>query len=120
MKNELKFLGVVLLIVILVAAVGALSNSDQEKGKMHMKGMMGSMDKMMGECNQMMEGMDMMMGEKMSDECMGMMNMKNMMMRMHGMSDHMKKVGQHMSETENHMQGMTNRMEEMQKQKNKD
>ncbi len=36
MRNELEILGVVFLVVILVAAVGALGIADQELGKMQM------------------------------------------------------------------------------------
>jgi len=71
------------------------------------------MDKMMNRCHQMMQSMDMMMMEKMHPECMGMMNMRNMMMRMYNMS-------QHMEGAMNNMQEMAKRMEEMEKQKTKE
>ena len=95
MEMEKGTLGILFLVIVLVVAFGTFVYSQEhEHGKVQQekneqKGMMGHMDKMMGQCQHMMKNMDMMMAKKCPGS-MGMMNMKGMMMQMQNMSQQMK------------------------------
>ncbi|MFQ5721026.1 MAG: hypothetical protein ACE5GI_00860 [Candidatus Aminicenantales bacterium] len=82
-KQHFQRLSIFSLVIILVLAVIAVGFSRQEKTKMQNQGKMGHMDKMM-------------MSKRMSSQCMGMMNMGNMMMRMQAMSHQMKNMMENM------------------------
>lgn len=99
MSMNLKAAGIFSFIVILLLAVTTIGFSNQQRGKMHQKGMMGmmgQMDNLMGQCNKMMMNMDKMMMQQCPD-MMGMMNMRGMMMRMNNMSQHIKYMMEHMN-----------------------
>lgn len=143
MKTYWKTIGAIFFIFIMVVLFGSFSFSQEKKETVPQKTtteeMMGSMDKMMEQCNQMMKKMYMGMGEKITLGCVGMMNMKDMGMMMQNMSlnmniimenmnslmknqemmkdDVMKKnmetMQEHMKMMTENMQGATNSMEEM-------
>lgn len=65
MKKQLQILSIFAAVVLLVFTFVAAAYSQHEHGKARegKKGMLGSMDKMVGQCQKMMKHMDMMMKE---------------------------------------------------------